>query len=236
MEKLSDLSTKELINYFRAIGTEKNRQGQARFGIDISTSLGVSMPLVRAKAKELTKSLGPEERHRLAAELWNTGLREVRLLAAMVEVPELVTKRQMDSWVGDFNSWDICDTTCGDLLDKTSFAVEKAIEYSHSNKEFVKRAGFVLMAWLAVHDKTLPNKIFVQFLEIIEKSTTDERNFVRKAVNWALRQIGKSRNLYLYEKSLKLSEELASSSNKTEHWIGQNALTELRMMRQRFPS
>jgi 3-methyladenine DNA glycosylase AlkD len=92
------------------------------------------------------------------------------------------------------------------------------------------------MAWLAVHDKTLPNKIFVQFLEIIEKSTTDERNFVRKAVNWALRQIGKSRNLYLYEKSLKLSEELASSSNKTEHWIGQNALTELRMMRQRFPS
>jgi 3-methyladenine DNA glycosylase AlkD len=223
-----------VIKYFQSIGTEHNRQGQARFGIDISNSLGVSMPAVRAKAKEIRKSSGAEERHVLAAELWDTGLREVMLLAAMIEAPELVTERQMDKWVGDFNSWDICDTTCGDLLDKTPFAVEKAIEYTHSDKEFVKRAGFVLMAWLAVHDKKIPNKIFVQFLKIIKESATDERNFVRKAVNWALRQIGKSRNLYLYEKALILSENLAASENKTEHWIGQNAMTELRIMRQRF--
>jgi 3-methyladenine DNA glycosylase AlkD len=149
-------------------------------------------------------------------------------------VPELVTKKQIDLWVGDFNSWDICDTTCGDLLDKTPFAVEKALEYTKSDKEFVKRAGFVLMAWLSVHNKELPDTIFVQFLGVIKKSAQDERNFVRKAVNWALRQIGKSRNINLYNKALKLSEELVISTNKTEHWIGQNAVTELRSMSHRF--
>lgn len=234
MNTLSNYSTDKFINYFKSIGTEQNRQGQARFGIDISTSLGVSMPAVRAEAKSIRKALGEAERHKLADDLWRTGLREVRLLAAMIDVPAMVTREQMDAWVGDFNSWDICDTTCGDLLDKVPFAVEKALEYAESDREFVKRAGFVLMAWLAVHNKGIPDKIFVQFLRVIKKEATDERNFVRKAVNWALRQIGKSRNIYLYEKALRLSEELAESENKTEHWIGQNAVTELRSMENRF--
>lgn len=227
-------STIKLINYFKSVGTECNRQGQARFGIDISTSIGVTMPIVRAKAKELKKALSLEERHLLAGELWDTGYREVRLLAAMVDVPELVTKEQMYSWVLDICSWDVCDTTCGDLFDKTPFAVEKALEYAEREEEFVKRVGFVIMAWLAVHNKDLPDTIFVQFLDVIRRSSTDERNFVRKAVNWALRQIGKSRNRNLYKKALKLSEELAKSENKTEHWIGQNAETELKVMKHRF--
>lgn len=231
MNKLSNYSTYRLTNYLKSIGTEQNRQGQARFGIDISNSLGVSMPQVRAKAREIKKSLSEQNRHKLAGELWQTGLREAMLLAAMIDVPGMVTKKQMDEWVGDFNSWDICDTACGDLLDKTSFAVEKALEYTKSDKEFIKRAGFVLMAWLAVHDKGLPDKIFVQFLKVIKNNSQDDRNFVRKAVNWALRQIGKSRNINLYNKALKLSEELAKSTNKTEHWIGQNANTELKAMR-----
>lgn len=230
------MEPKQIINYFKSVGTEQNRQGQARFGIDISTSLGVSMPLIRKKAKEIKKMLDHGQRHALALELWDTGIREARLLAAMIDVPEMVSKSQMDAWVSSFNSWDICDTTCGDLLDKTPFAVEKAIEYSFSDGEFTKRTGFVLMAWLAVHNKELPNKTFVHFLEIIKNNAADDRNFVRKAVNWALRQIGKSRNIYLYDRALKLSERLAASRNKTEHWIGQNALTELKTMKYRFNS
>jgi len=228
------MSTREIIRYLKSVGTEENRQGQARFGIDVSRSFGAAQPDIRSKAKEIKRALSEGERHKLALNLWSTGYRETMLLAAMIDAPEFVTPKQMDAWVSDFNSWDVCDTTCGDLLDKTPFAVEKAIEYAASDKEFTKRAGFVLMAWLAVHNKEIPNNIFVHFLEIIKNNSKDDRNFVRKAVNWALRQIGKSRNLNLYNKALKLSEELAKSQHKTEHWIGQNAVTELRSMRNRF--
>ncbi len=228
------MNSEPIIKYFKSVGTEHNRQGQARFGIAIERSLGVSQPVIRAKARELIKALLPPKRHQLALDLWAAGYRETQLLAAMIDDPALVTPEQMNQWVADFKSWDVCDTTCGDLLDKTSFAVEKALEYSKSEKEFVKRAGFVLMAWLAVHHKELQDTIFVHFLEVIKKNTTDDRNFVRKAVNWALRQIGKSRNLYLYNKALALAAELAASADKTEHWIGQNALTELKGMTHRF--
>ncbi|MBW6432003.1 DNA alkylation repair protein [Patescibacteria group bacterium] len=224
----------EIKKYFKAVGSEDNRQGQARFGIDISKSLGVSQPEIRQKAKEIRKSLSEEERHNLALELWQADYRETMLLAVMIDVPELVTQAQMDSWVGDFSSWDVCDTTCGDLLDKTPFAVEKALEYVNSDEEFVKRAGFVLMAWLAVHNKALPNKIFVQFLEVIKNNASDDRNFVKKAVNWALRQIGKSRNIYLYKKALKVADELRNRENKTERWVGSNAYNELVKMLSRF--
>lgn len=228
------MDTKEIIKYFKSIGTEYNRAGQARFGIDISKSLGVSQPEIRAKARELKTKLSMEDRHKFALDLWEARFNETMLLAAMIDVPELVTNAQMDKWVLDINTWSVCDTVCGDLFDKTPFAIEKALEYSKREEEFVKRVGFVIMAWLAVHDKTLSNKIFVQFLEIIKNNAQDERNFVRKAVNWALRQIGKSRNLYLYGESLKLAQELSKSNNKTEHWIGQNAYTELLQMKCRF--
>jgi 3-methyladenine DNA glycosylase AlkD len=228
------MDRKNLIKHLKSLGTEYNRQGQARFGIDISKSLGVSQPEIRQKAKEIRKSLSEKKRHNLALELWQAGYRETMLLAAMIDVPELVTRQQMDRWVGDFSSWDVCDTTCGDLLDKTPFAVEKALEYVNSEEEFVKRAGFVLMAWLAVHNKELPNKIFVQFLEVISNNASDDRNFVKKAVNWALRQIGKSRNVYLYDKALKVADELRNRENKTERWVGSNAYNELVKMRIRF--
>lgn len=224
----------QIFEYFKHMGTEYNRQGQARFGIDISKSLGVSQPEIREKAKEIEKSLKENERHKLALELWQAGYRETMLLAAMIDVPKLVKKEQMDTWVGDFRSWDVCDTTCGDLLDKTPFAIEKALEYVNSEEEFVKRAGFVLMAWIAVHNKELPNKIFVQFLGVIKNNAKDDRNFVKKAVNWALRQIGKSRNIYLYEKALKVADELRNREDKTERWVGSNAYNELVNMRIRF--
>ena len=174
------MNQNEIIKYFKSIGKQHNRQGQAKFGIDISKSLGVSQPEIRQKAKEIKKSLSEGERHKLALELWDAGYRETMLLAAMIDVPGLVTREQMDEWVGDFTSWDVCDTTCGDLLDQTSFTVEKAIEYTKSELEFTKRTGFVLMAWLAVHNKELENKIFVQFLEVIKNNAQDERNFVKR--------------------------------------------------------
>ncbi len=228
------MKPKEIIKYFKSIGTEYNRKGQARFGIDTNKSFGVSQPEIRSKAKEIKKILSKEDRHILALELWESGYRETFLLAAMIDVPELVTSKQMDSWVLDINSWDVCDTVCGDLFDKTSFAVEKAFEYSKREEEFVKRVGFVIMAWLSVHNKDIPNTIFVQLLEVIKNSAQDDRNFVRKAVNWALRQIGKSRNIYLYKKALLISKNLSDSQNKTEHWIGQNAESELTKMKHRF--
>ncbi|MDD3678987.1 MAG: DNA alkylation repair protein [Patescibacteria group bacterium] len=228
------MNIKEIIKYFKSVGTERNRQGQARFGIDISRSLGVSQPEIRSKAKEIKRNLSEKDRHGLALKLWDLGYRETMLLAAMIDVPELVTKKQMDKWVRDFNSWDVCDTTCGDLLDKTSFAVEKALEYANSEKEFVKRTGFVLMAWLSVHNKELSNKIFVQFLKIIKNSADDERNFVKKAVNWALRQIGKSRNVYLYKEALKVADDLRGREGKTERWVGSNAHNELVTMEKKL--
>lgn len=228
------MDTEELVDFFIANGSENNRIGQKRFGINVSKSLGVSQPEIRQKAKEIRSSSSEKERHKLALKLWKEGYRETRLLAAMIDAPSLVTREQMDSWVSDFSSWDVCDTTCGDLLDKTEFAVEKALDYIKSDKEFVKRTGFVLMACLAVHNKKLPNKVFVQFLEVVKNNSSDERNFVKKAASWALRQIGKSRNLYLYKKALDVANELKKSENKAESWVGSNAYNELVKMGHRF--
>lgn len=224
----------EIIEYFKSVGTQKNIDGQARFGINASKSFGASQPEIRAKAKEINKALDKESRHKLAQELWDSGYRETYLLAGMIDVPELVTEKQMDSWVLNISSWDVCDTVTGTLFDKTPFAVSKAFEYSKRKEEFVKRTGFVLMAWLVVHNKKLPDTIFVQFLKVIKNSAQDERNFVKKAINWALRQIGKSQNIYLYNQALKVSDELRNREDKSERWVGSNAYNELLKMKSRF--
>jgi len=168
-----------------------------------------------------------QELHTLALEVWDSGIHEARILAGLIDDPKLVTEKQMEKWALDFDSWDVCDQTCGNLFDRTEFAIKKAHEWSVRPEEFVKRAGFVLMAGLAVHDKKLEDNVFIEFLVIIKRESCDNRNFVRKAVNWALRNIGKSRNKYLYEKSIRVAEEiLGQAKDDSLVWSG----TEIKAM------
>jgi len=196
-------------------------KGKAHYGINVDNALGLTMPEIRGIAKIVTKN------HELAEALWQAGLHETRLIASMIDHPKWVTEDQMERWVVDFDSWDMCDQTCGELFDKTSFVTKKIHEWSARDEEYVKRAGFVLIAWHAVHDKKRDDKDFLQFLPLIERESTDSRNFVKKAVNWALRQIGK-RSAALHPHGLALSEKLAASDNKTARWIGNDAARELK--------
>ncbi|NUN11203.1 DNA alkylation repair protein [Candidatus Micrarchaeota archaeon] len=214
------MNVREIVLELKKHASEKNRLGMARFGINPTSALGVSIPVLREIAKK------HKRQHLLAAELWATQIHEARILAALIDDPKQVTEKQMEEWVEEFNSWDLCDQACGNLFDKTAFAYEKAIEWSSSKKEFVKRAGFALMACLAVHDKKASNTVFESFLPLIERESSDERNFVKKAVNWSLRQIGK-RNPELNKKALKLARKLKESDSKPARWIGSDAVREL---------
>ena len=199
---------------------KKNLEGMKRFGISFRKAFGVPIPFLRSLAKMIGKN------HKLALKLWECGYHETKLLAAFVDEPEKVTEKQMDKWVGSFESWADCDTVCGSLLDKTPFAYKKALEYTKNKKEFIKRTGFTMFAWLAVHDKKADDKVFIAFLSIIERESTDERNFVKKAVNWALRQIGK-RNENLRKYAIKKAKEILKQNSKSAQWIAKNALREL---------
>lgn len=201
--------------------------GMARFGINVDKAWVISIPNLRKYAKVLRKEISASERHSLAQEVWESGVHEAKIFAAFLDDPHFVTERQMEKWAKDFDSWDVVDMVCGNLFDRTGFAVKKAKEWSGRKEEFVKRAGFVIMAGLSVHDKKMADKNFIEFLEIIKKEAWDERNFVRKAVNWALRQIGKSRDRNLYQKALVISKKLYESANKSERWIGSDAYREL---------
>lgn len=192
----------------------------ARFGSNPKNAYGVPIPVLRQIAKETGKN------HILAQRLWSSGVHEARILASMIDSPENVTKEQMESWAKEFDSWDICDQCCSNLFDKTGFAVQKAVEWSKREEEFVKRAGFVLMATTAVHDKNAKDEKFLKFLPIIKKGSVDERNFVKKAVNWALRQIGK-RNPNLNEYAIKAARDIKNMDSKSAKWIASDAIREL---------
>jgi 3-methyladenine DNA glycosylase AlkD len=193
----------------------------ARFGINPDRALGVRIPDLR----RLAKQVGTD--HSLALGLWKTGIHEARILASMIDDPAAVTERQMESWVGDFDSWDLCDQCCGNLFDRTPFAFDKAVEWAGRDEEFVKRAGFALMAWAAVHDKTADDRVFIEFLPLVEREADDDRNFVKKAVNWALRQIGK-RNRRLNRAAVSVARRLAKRNDSpAARWIGTDALREL---------
>jgi len=196
-------------------------EGMKRFGISGRNMLGISVTDLRKLAKKIGRS------HDLAAGLWDTGIHEARMLASMVDEPGRVTPQQMDRWARGFDSWDICDGCCGNLFDKTPFAHLKAIEWSRSEEEFVKRAGFSLMAELAVHDKSATDAEFARFFPAIKKGSTDDRNFVKKVVNWALRQIGK-RNSRLNKKAIALAEKIAKLNSGSARWIAADALRELK--------
>lgn len=217
---MNNMELQEILNWIKSQADPVAVKGMARFGISSKEIYGISIKKIRPFAKVVGK------KHSLALELWQTEIHEARLLAPMIDEPSKVTLTQMGDWVKDFNSWDICDQCCSNLFDKTKFAYKKAVEWSRRKEEFVKRAGFVLMAVLSVHDKKADDSVFEKFLPVILRESTDERNFVKKAVNWALRQIGK-RNLYLNGKALQTAEEILALDSKTAKWIAGDAIKEL---------
>ena len=210
----------EIISTLKSHRNPKNIEGMARFGINSENTLGVSIPIIRKLAKEIGKD------HVLSLELWDTGIHEARLLAGFIGDYKKTTKKQMNSWATDFDSWDICDQVCSNLFDKTEFAYEMAFNWPEDKREYVRRAGFVMMAALSVHDKKADDKIFLKFFPLIKKYSTDDRNFVRKAVNWALRQIGK-RSKMLNRQAILLSRQLEKLDSKSARWIAKDALREL---------
>jgi 3-methyladenine DNA glycosylase AlkD len=214
------MTAAEILAELESLGDPANVAGMARYGINPVNTLGVSVPRLRALAKRIGRD------HALAAELWATGVHEARSLAGLVDDPALVTAGQMERWVKEFDSWDICDGVCSNLFDKTPFAYAKAVAWSARSAEYVKRAGFVLMAALAVHDKKAPDERFRNFLPLIERESTDERNFVKKAVNWALRQIGK-RNSALHGRAVAAAKRIRSIDSRSARWIAADALREL---------
>lgn len=205
----------------KSMRNPENVAGMARFGISPEGALGICTPDLFRLSKEISRN------HSLAQRVWNTGIHEARVLAAMMDEPTKVTEKQMEKWVADFDSWDVCDQVCMRLFDKTPFAYDKAEEWSGRKEEFVKRAGFALMASLAVHDKKADDDHFERFLRIIARESKDERNFVKKAVNWALRQVGK-RNKRLNSKAIKAAEQILKMDSKSAHWIAADALRELK--------
>jgi len=213
-------SCDKIIKEIKSRRNPENIAGMARFGINPSNTYGVPIPVLRKMAKDIGKD------HKLALKLWSSGIHEAQILASMVDDPKLVTDKQMATWVDQFDSWDVCDQCCMNLLDKTEHAFEKAKEFADSDKEFVKRAGFALMACLAVHDKSASDDRFEELLTMIVKGSADERNFVRKAVNWALRQIGK-RNAELNKVAIETAKRIQRQDSKAAKWIASDALKEL---------
>ncbi len=197
-----------------------NLAGMARYGIAVDNRLGVSIPGMRKIAKEIGRD------HQLALGLWRTGLAEARILASMIDDPDQVTETQAENWVRDFNSWDVCDQVCQNLFDKTSWAWKTIPEWAGRDEEFVKRAAFALAACLAWHDKEAADERFIRLFPILRNGATDERNYVRKAVNWALRNIGK-RNVKLNRAALKLAREIQRLNSRAARWIAADAIREL---------
>jgi len=210
----------EILKKLAALSDPKAVEGMARFGINPENTYGISVPNLRKIAREAGKD------HALAQQLWASGIHEARVMASMIDKPALVTEEQLESWVKDFDSWDVCDQCCSNLFDKTKWAHQKATEWSEREEEFVKRAGFTLMATLAVHDKSAADAAFTSFLSAIIREATDSRNFVKKAVNWALRQIGK-RNLSLNAIAIQTAEEIQKTDSKSARWIAADAIREL---------
>ena len=209
-----------ILKKLRSLGKPENVAGMARYGIVSKKALGVTAP----ELKRLARSIGKD--HQLALELWSTKIHDARALAAMVDEPSMVSERQMERWVKDFDNWAICDGCCLYLFHKTPFAWMKTKEWSKRKEEFVKRAAFALMAVLTVHDKHAEDTSFAALLPIIKKQANDERNFVKKAVNWALRQIGKQ-NLALNKLAIRTARELQKSNSASARWIAADALREL---------
>ena len=215
-----DNEAQAVLASLRRVATKKTRDGMARFNIPSDKAFGVTMTDLKVLAKRLGRN------HELAAALWATGWYDARMLATLIDEPARVTSAQMDRWCRDFDNWAICDTACFALFDRTSHAWQKVDQWAGRREEFVKRAAFALLWGLTVHDKLAADEFFVGGLELIERAATDERNFVKKAVNMALRAIGK-RNPALNAAAVAVAQRLASSSESATRWVGKDALREL---------
>ena len=211
----------EILKKLRSLSNPKNIEGMARFGISSKNTLGVPIPVLRKIATQAGKD------HALAQKLWASGIHEARILAGMVADPGKITPKEMDKWAKDFDSWAVCDQVCSNLFCYTPVAHKKTHEWSRKKEEYYKRAGFALMASLAVHDKKAKDRAFLVYLPVIKRESTDERNYVRKAVNWALRQIGK-RNPRLRKAALKTAKEIYNIDSKAARWIATDATRELK--------
>ena len=213
-------TAREVLERLREKARADQLDGMARYGMVTENRLGVSVPDMRRLAKELGKD------HGLALQLWKTGVQEARILAALIDESHAVTEEQMEEWVKDFNSWDVCDQVCMNLFDKTPHAWKKVRDWSVREEEFVRRAAFSLIACLAWHDKKADDKMFVNLLPVIQDAATDERNYVKKAVNWALRHIGK-RNLSLNREALQTARLIQKIDSRAARWIASDAIREL---------
>lgn len=209
----------EVIARLKTEANPDNVAGMARYGISTTNTLGISIYTLRKLAKEIKKD------HELALILWDSGFHEARILASFIDEPEKVTEPQLEHWVKDFDSWDVVDQVSA-LISKTPFVIKKVHQWAESEEEFVKRTAFSLIAEISVHDKKMADDGFEQFFPIVRKAATDERNFVKKAVNWALRNIGK-RNKALNRRAIEVAKEIQKIDSKSARWIAADALREL---------
>lgn len=210
----------DILENLKSLSNPKAVEGMARFGINTARAYGISIAILRKMARETGRD------HDLAQELWASDIHEAQILASIIDDPAKVTEAQMENWVRCFDSWDLCDQCCQNLFASTIFAYRKAVEWSSNDREFIKRAGFVLMARLAFSDKKASDSQFERFLPIIKRESADDRNYVKKAVNWALRQIGK-RNARLRQKAIETARELQQTDSRSARWIASDALREL---------
>jgi 3-methyladenine DNA glycosylase AlkD len=211
---------RQVLRRLKSLSHPENLEGMARFAIPIDRALGITTPDLKKLAREIGRN------HSLAVQLWATKILEARGLAVMIEEPERVTEAQIERWVKEFDGWSVCDGCCLHLIRRLPFAWPKAFEWSRRRREFEKRAGFALAAALGVHDQGAPDDRFLRFLAVIKRQATDERNFVKKAVNWALRVIGK-RNRRLNRAALRTAREIQKIDSHAARWIAADALREL---------
>jgi len=213
-------SVKDVLDKLQSKAKPEQLQGMAKYGIAVEQRLGVSVPDMRKLAKEIGRE------HKLALGLWKTGIAEARIVAGMVGDPDELTEEQMGDWVKGINSWDVCDQVCMNLFEKNQLAWKKIVDWSEREEEFVKRTAFSLIACLAWHDKKASDEKFIELFPVIIRGATDERNFVKKAVNWALRNIGK-RNLNLNGAAINTAKEIKRLDSKAARWIAADAIREL---------
>ena len=213
----------KVLRELRALARPGDLEGMARFGIDVRARLGLHVPAIRIIARRLGRDQA------LAEELWATGIPDARILASMVADPARISRSTMDKWTRDFTSWDVCDACCCDLFDRTPYVWQKIPRWAAGKREFVRRAGFATLAAAAVHLKTADDRHFLDGLELIEKYAFDDRNFVRKAVNWALRNIGKRHGGRLLPAAIACAERVRAQNTRSARWIAADALREFRV-------